>query len=153
MTVTSPWQNWFIVPVKGTTSKIFPVNSVDNINSSYTVVILPGNVWTRAYKNNTWQINACNISLWAFTFFITLVCWFLQFIDEEKQIQYLCYRGFSWDCYGKQVLENFGTPRKNTAKRDFIALLQVNEISLTIIKFHYPLIFLLTINNFINGKK
>ena len=59
-------------------SKIFPINFVGNIKSNYMVVILPGDVWTRAYKNNTWKINACNIkNKFHFelsqAFFITLV--------------------------------------------------------------------------------
>lgn len=40
-----------------------------------------------------------------------------------------------------------------TTKQDFIVLSQVNEISLTVLKFHQPLIILLTVNIFVNGKQ
>ena len=40
-----------------------------------------------------------------------------------------------------------------TTKQDFIVLSQVNEISLTVLKFHQPLIILLKVNIFVNGKQ
>ena len=39
-----------------------------------------------------------------------------------------------------------------TTKCNFIVLLQVNEIPTTVNKFHYPLIFSLTVKTIIYGK-